>query len=198
MVWLLSSFLLLYNFFILIILIFIIIIFFFSFLPFLLSCVANRVLLLRPSVRPKPLRWEGWVQDIGPPETSQPHIISISESSPRDLHLNAKTQLHPTASKLQCWAPRQTTSKTGTQPHPLEERLPKIILRSQTLQNTPLDAALPTRKKRSSPTYQNTGTSPLHQEAYTSHWTNLTHWGQTPKTMENTNLQPAKRRSQTQ
>ena len=53
-------------------------------------------------LRPEPPRWEGQVQDIGPPETSQPHIISIGESSPRDLHLNTKTQLHPMASKLQC------------------------------------------------------------------------------------------------
>ena len=36
-----------------------------------------------------------------PPETSRAHIISIGESSPRDLHPNKKTQLHPTASKLQ-------------------------------------------------------------------------------------------------
>ena len=67
----------------------------------------------------------------------------------------------------------QTTSKTGTQPHPLAERLPKIIIRSQTPQNTPLEVVLPTRKTRSSLIHQNTGTSPLHQEAYTTHWTNL-------------------------
>ena len=76
----------------------------------------------------------------------------------------------------------QTTNKTGTQPHPLAERLRKIIISSQTPQNTPPDTALPNRKTRSSPIHQNTGTSPLHQEAYTTHWTNLTHWGQTPKT----------------
>ena len=75
------------------------------FLPFLLSRVADRVLVLWPGVRPVPLRWESWVQDIGPPETSQLHVISKSKSSPRDLHLNAKTQLHSTTSKLQCWRP---------------------------------------------------------------------------------------------
>ena len=74
-------------------------------ITFFLSCVADRVLGLWPGVRPDTLRWESWVQDIGPPETSQPHVISISESAPRDLHLNAKTQLHPTTSKLQCWTP---------------------------------------------------------------------------------------------
>ena len=64
--------------------------------------VDDRVLVLRPGASPEPLRWESWVQDIGPPETSWPHIISIGKSSPRDLCLNAKTQLHPTDSKLQC------------------------------------------------------------------------------------------------
>ena len=78
---------------------------FFLFLPFLLSRVADRVLVLWLGVRPEPLRWESWVQNIRPPETSWPQVISIGESSPRDLHLNAKTQLHPTASKLQCWTP---------------------------------------------------------------------------------------------
>ena len=71
----------------------------------LIYLVADRVLVLRPRVRPEPLRWESQVQDIGPPETSQPHVISIGQSSPRDLHLKTKTQLHTTASKLQCWTP---------------------------------------------------------------------------------------------
>ena len=77
----------------------------FFFLPFLLSCVAGRVSVLWLGVRPKPPRWESQVQDIGPPETSWPYVISIGESSPRDLHLNTKTQLHPMASNLQCWMP---------------------------------------------------------------------------------------------
>ena len=71
----------------------------------------------------------------------------------------------------------QTTSKTGTQPHPLAERLPKIIIRPQTPQNTPPDMDLPTRKTRSSLIHQNTDTGLLHQEAYTTYWTNLRHWG---------------------
>ena len=53
----------------------------------------------------------------------------------------------------------QTTSETGTQPHPLAERLPKIIIRSQTPQNTLLDVDLPTKKIRSSLIHQNTDTS---------------------------------------
>ena len=54
----------------------------------------------------------------------------------------------------------QTTSRTGTHPHPLAQRLPKIIIRPQTPQNTPPDVDLPTRKTRSSLIQQNTGTSP--------------------------------------
>ena len=116
MVWLLSFFYYFINFFILIIFLtflnfnyFILFDFFFFFflffLTFLLSHVADRVLVLQPGVRPEPLRWESRVQDIGPPETSWLHIISNGESSPRDLHLNNKTQLHSTTSKRQCWTP---------------------------------------------------------------------------------------------
>ena len=69
------------------------------------SRVADSILVLRPGVRPEPLGWESCAQDIGPPENSQPHVISIGESCPRDLFLNAKTQLHSMTSKLQCWTP---------------------------------------------------------------------------------------------
>ena len=69
------------------------------------SRVAERVLVLQPHVRPVPLRWEREDQDTGSPETSKLHVISNSENSPRDLHLNAKTQLDSTTSKIQCWTP---------------------------------------------------------------------------------------------
>ena len=59
--------------------------------------MADRVLVLWPDVRPKHLRWESQVQDIGPPKTSWPHVISIGETSPRNLRLDVKTYLHPTA-----------------------------------------------------------------------------------------------------
>ena len=59
------------------------------------------------------------VQDIGPPETSQPHVISIGESSPRNLCLNAKTQLRLTISKIQCWTPhaKQLTRQEHNHTH---------------------------------------------------------------------------------
>ena len=124
--WLLSSFfsffLLHFNFFIFNIFSFhnfyfiLIFSFFLSFfLPFLLSRVADRILVLWPGVRPMPLRWESQVQDICPPETSQFHVILNGKSSPRDLHLNTKTQSHSTTSKLQCWTPY--AKQLGTQEH---------------------------------------------------------------------------------
>ena len=67
--------------------------------------VADRVLVLQPGVRPVSLRWESQFQDIGSPETSRLHTVSNGKSSPRDLQLNDKTQLHSMTSKLQCWTP---------------------------------------------------------------------------------------------
>ena len=132
--------------------------------------MADRVLVLQPGVRPEPLRWESQVQDIGPTETAWPHVISIGESSPRDLRLNAKTDLHSMTSKLHSWTPHaKQLARQEHKTHPLTERLPKIIISSQTHQNIPLEAVLPTRKTRSSFIHQNTRTRPLHQEAYTSH-----------------------------
>ena len=92
----------------------------------------------------------------------------------------------------------QTTSKTGTHPHPSTDRLPKVVLSSQTLQNTLFDTALPIRVKRFSSTNQRTGASPSHQETYTSSWTNLTHQGSGNRSKGTMNLQQAERRPQTQ
>ena len=152
-----------------------------------------------------PARHQGCASGVGKPTSGHWSTTDLPapcntkrQKSLRDLHLNIKIQLHSTTSKLQCWTPYPKNSKTGTQPHSLAERLPKIIIRPQTPQNTPPDVDVPHRKTRSSLIHQNTGTSSLHQEAYTTHWTNLSHWGQTPKTMGTTNLQPVKRRPQTQ
>ena len=90
------------------------------------------------------------------------------------------------------------TSETRTQTQQSADRLLKVILSPQTPQDTQPDAALPIRGQRSSATHQNAGTSPSHQEAYTSHWNNLIQWGQTPEARGIMTLQPAERRSQTQ
>ena len=118
-------------------------------------------------------------------------LLEVSISTPRPSSTNCLQ-----ASVLN--APSQTTNKTGTKTHPSADGLPQVALSPQTPQNTPPDVALPIRGTRSSSTHQNIGTSPSHQEAYTSHWTNLTHWGQTPEARGTTTLQPAERRPQTE
>ena len=76
--------------------------------------------------------------------------VSISTVRPRCTQWPASSSVEVS---------HQTTSKTGTQTHPLADRLPKIILSLQISQNTPSDAALPIRETRSSSTYQERGTS---------------------------------------
>ena len=71
--------------------------------PHVLGRVDNRVLVLWPGIRPVPLKWESQFQDICLKETPRLHVLSNGESSPRDLHLNAKNQPHSMTSKLQCW-----------------------------------------------------------------------------------------------
>ena len=134
-----------------------------------------------------PARCQAWASKVGEPSpghwTSRdlPGPSNIIQQEHSQGFLSQQTDPAPPNSQQApvLDTPCQTNSETGKQHHPLEERLPKVILSSQTCQNTPLDVALPTSTKRtiSSPNLQNTGTSALHQEAYTSHWTNLTHWG---------------------
>ena len=142
--------------------------FFLFFLHCLLSRVAGRVVVHRPGVRPEPPRWESQVQDITTRDLPGPHNINWRELSQRSPS-QQKDPAPPNSQQAPArHAPCQKTSKTGTQSHPLAERLPKIILSSQTSQNTLPDIALPTRTTSSSPTHEKTGTSPFHQEAYTS------------------------------
>ena len=56
--------------------------FFLFFLPFILSRVDERLLVLQPGVSAVPLKWESQVQDTGPQETSQLHVISNGENLP--------------------------------------------------------------------------------------------------------------------
>ena len=55
---------------------------YFLLLPFILSRVDDRLLVLQPGIRDMPLRWETQVQDTGPQETSQLHVISNGEYLP--------------------------------------------------------------------------------------------------------------------
>ena len=59
-----------------------------------------------------PARRQGCASEVGEPTSGHwstrdlPAPRNIKRwKSPRDLHLNAKTQLHSTTSKLQCWTP---------------------------------------------------------------------------------------------
>ena len=117
---------------------FILFLFFLFFLPFILSHVDERLLVLQRGFRALPVRWESQLQDTGPQETSQLHVIKkrtkISQRSPSQ-HQDAVSLNHQQAIVWDTLC--QTTSKTGTQPQPLAERLPNIIVRPQTPQNTP-------------------------------------------------------------
>ena len=46
------------------------------------SRVDERLLLLQPGIRAVPLRWESQLQDTGPQETSQLHVIPNGENLP--------------------------------------------------------------------------------------------------------------------
>ena len=142
--------------------------FFLFFLPFILSCVEERFLVLQPGIRAVPQRWESQLQDTGPQDTSQLHVIPNDENLPGISISTRRPSFTQRPASLVLDTLCQTTSKTGTQPHPLTERLLNIIIRPQTPQNTPPDVNLLTKKTRSSIIQQNTGTSPLHQEAYTT------------------------------
>ena len=73
-----------------------------------------------------PARHQGCASEVGEPSSghwstrdlSAPHNIKW-QKSPRDLHLNAKTQLHSTTSKLQCWKPyaKQLARQKGNPIH---------------------------------------------------------------------------------
>ena len=56
--------------------------FFLFFLPCILSRVDERLLVLQPGVSAVPLRWESQLQDTGPQETSQLHVIPNGENLP--------------------------------------------------------------------------------------------------------------------
>ena len=56
--------------------------FFLFFLPFILSHVDERVLVLQPGIRAVPLRGESQLQDTGPQETSQLHVIQNGKNLP--------------------------------------------------------------------------------------------------------------------
>ena len=63
-------------------------------------------LVHEPGVRPKLVWWELRVQTTGLTENLRHQGIFIGVRSPGGPHLSTKTQLYPTAYKLQCWKPQ--------------------------------------------------------------------------------------------
>ena len=76
--------------------------FFLSFF-FLLCHKACGFLVPRLEVGPELLWWELQVQIAGLTENLRPQGISIRVRPPEGPHLSTKSQLYPTACKLQCW-----------------------------------------------------------------------------------------------
>ena len=123
----------------------------------------------------------------------------IRVRSPGGPHFSTKTRPHPTNCRLQSWnASVQTTTKIGTQAHPSECRLPKVILSSQPPQNTPFVMALPIRGTRPSSTQETAGTSPSHWKPAQAPGPTSPTRGQTPEARGIMILQPVERRPQTQ
>ena len=73
-----------------------------SFLPHHAVC---RFSVSQPETKPEFLWWECWIQDAEPPKKSQSQEILIGESSPSDLHLDIKSQLHRIVCRFQCLTP---------------------------------------------------------------------------------------------
>lgn len=69
---------------------------------------------------------------------------------------------------------QKSTSKTGTQSQPPASTLLQAALSSQTAPNSTWRGPA-VRGERLSSAHRSAGTSPSHQEAHTSPWTNLTH-----------------------
>ena len=68
--------------------------------------MACRILVHEPGVGLKLLWWEVLVQTTGLTENLRSQGIFVGVRSPGSPHLGTKTQLYPTAYKLQCWKPQ--------------------------------------------------------------------------------------------
>ena len=80
--------------------------------------MAYRGLHSWPGFGPELPWWEHQVQTTRPTENLESQGMLTGVSYPTGPHLGTKTQLHPTACKLQCWTLQQTTSKEKAKPHP--------------------------------------------------------------------------------
>ena len=90
--------------------------FFLLFLPSILSRVDESLLVLQPGIRAVPLRWESQLQDTGPQETSQLHVIpngenlsEISISTPRPSFIQWPANSRAGNPMTNNWQDRNTT-----------------------------------------------------------------------------------------
>ena len=153
------------------------------------------VLVPQTDVWPEALGWDQSVQEAGSPRPEEYKFVSAL--------IEASTSIQDRVQSSYLQAPvldtsHQATNKTGMQKYSSVDRLSKLILSSQTCQYTPADTALLIRRKKLSSSHRKKNTSPSSQEAYTSHWTNLTHQGQRPESRGTTVLQSVEMRPQTQ
>ena len=122
--------------------------FFSSFFLFSLAALCRLLI-------PQPERGQAWATGGG--VTSPGHWAARERLDPGNINWCAHSWRY--SSQYQELAPPnwlqapmldisyQTTSKIGIQPHSSAHRLPKVILSSQTPQNTRSDTALPIRRK---------------------------------------------------
>ena len=148
-----------------------------------------------PTFRSWRVSWEariacGWLWRQGHQWQKSPGIFIILNSL-RGHHFGTESWPNSIACWLQCWdMSDQTTHRAGTQPHSSTDRLPKVILSSQSPLDTPLDTVMPTRWVRPSYPHQWAGTSPYTRKPTQLFGpTSLTR-GQTPEARGTTILQP--------
>lgn len=117
-----------------------------------------------------PARGQAWAPRVGAPS---PGLWTTRDfPAPRNIYYHELSQRSP--SWHQSLAPPnilqapvldasdKTTSKTGAQLHPSADRWPKVLLSSQTLQNTLPDVALQIKGTRLSSIHESTDTSIFH------------------------------------
>ena len=113
------------------------------------------------------LGWKPWVQDTRLLKKYWPQGILISENSHKDVHLYLRPGTTPIAGSARLKMPRPNNRQCKN---------------TNSITNHPLTQLCPSEGHKLASFHQNTGTSPSQHEAFISHWTNLTHWGQRPKT----------------
>ena len=130
------------------------------------------VFILWPEVGLETLGWKHWVQDTRLLKKYWPQGILISENSHKDFHLYLRPGTTPIAGSTHL-----------KMPHPNNRQYKNTnSIINRYFKTHHLTQLCPSEGDKLTSFHQNIGTSPSQHEAFISHWTNLTHWGQRPKT----------------